>query len=94
MDELKNKAVGHYDMTCAEVASLYSYWELKEDGKAIQDSREMGVWYILDDCVVIAYHKKGYGYAVLSFEDDNTLEGENLWRNGKMFSWTWKRVNP
>ena len=95
MDEdLRNKAIGHFDMTVAELPNLYSYWEFKANGKAWQDGKEMGEWYIKEGCVIVAYHHKPYGYACLSFDNDNLLLGENLWQEGKMFSWTLKRVNP
>lgn len=93
-EELKAKAIGHYDLTVAEVPDLYSYWEFRANGKAYQEEKEMGDWYIKEGCIVVAYNHKPYGFACLSFDDDNTLLGENLWRDGKLFSWTCKRVKP
>lgn len=93
-DKIKSLVPGHYDMTCAEKPELYTYWEFRPDGKAIQNDFEQGTWSVVDEVVVIAYHNKVHGHAVLTFDDDNTLLGENVWKNGKTFTWTLKRVNP
>lgn len=87
-------AIGHYDMTCSEIPNIYSYWELRADGKAIQDGKEQGNWEIMEDAVVIKYYNQEHGHTVLTFDDENTLLGENLWRNGTLFTWSMKRVNP
>jgi len=68
-EELKAKAIGHYDLTVAEVPNLYSYWEFRADGKAVQDEKIMGDWYIKEGCIIIAYDHKPYGFAC-------KLEGE------------------
>lgn len=79
-------------MTCKEITDLYSYWEFKGDGKAIQDDKEMGTWSVADDVMVITYHNKEYGHTALTFEDENTLVGENVWQSGKTFTWTLRRA--
>jgi hypothetical protein len=92
MEDIKSKVVGHFDMTCKEIESLYSYWEFKENGKAVQDNTEMGTWEVVDDVVVIKYDNKKYGHTALTFDDDNTLFGENVWPSGSTFSWILRRV--
>lgn len=92
MEDIKLKVIGHFDMTCNEIGSLYSYWEFKEDGKAIQDDKEMGTWNVVDDVVVVIYSNKKYGHTALTFEDDNTLIGENVWQSKKTFSWVLRRA--
>lgn len=89
---IKDLAVGHYDMNCSEIQNLYTYWELRVDGKAYQNEKEQGTWAVVEDTVIITYYNKEHGHAVLTFEDDNTLVGENVWRGGKTFTWTMRRV--
>lgn len=84
---MRARVIGHFDMTCAEIPSLYSYWEFKENGRAVQDGNELGGWSVMDDCLVVTYDNKEFGHAVLSFDGVNTFVGENVWRTGATYTW-------
>lgn len=98
MDETTNLnelVPGYYDMTCQERPGVLQYWEFTKDGKALQDGMERGTWTLLDGVVVIKHAWTGRGHIVLTFEDENTLVGENLWRgNRHLEHWNLVRVKP
>lgn len=94
MEELRAIIAGHYDMTCAELPHIYSYWELREDGTATQDNTVVGTWGLYDNLTIITYSNPEHGHTVLSIDSPNVLVGENRHRNGAEFSWRMVKVVP
>jgi len=79
-------------MTVKEIPSIYSYWEIRPDGKAVQDDKVVGTWNAVGDILVIVYSNVQFGHTALSWDGPGVLVGENRWRDGGEFSWRMVRV--
>lgn len=73
-----------------------SYLWVFTEGKFVENNNtgaveNTGTWEIIDDMVVLKYDNQLIGYTVMSFDDENTLVGENKHQDGQMWNITLKR---
>lgn len=90
--------VGDWDLIKGKGRSI-SYWQFAENGSFSEtsgkanSSTNKGTWEIRDDLVILKYENEDIGHAVLSFEDENKLVGENMHKNGSIYNMAFQRVD-